>query len=154
MRVHETIVIESPQDIAVSQQKSIAEQRPRKAHSAAGAEGLGFTAVVDVNAEAAAVREMFFDHVAAMADEQDEVAQTASCERVDHQLEKRTLADRHHCLRHIAGEIAEASAEAAGEDRDFHFVTPSVSEGPGGMCGTSWLMNRSPPHPVPSLRSG
>ena len=63
---------------------------------------------------------MLLDDVAAIAGEENEIAQAARRERVDDMLEIRPSGNVDHRLWQLTRQLAESRAEAAGEDRDLH----------------------------------
>src|SRR5688572_10679505 len=147
MFTHETIVVESPQNVAIGQHETIAEKVTRIANCAAGAEQLLLTAVFDANAERVAPPKVRFDDIGVMSDEKDELFQPARCEGIDDVFEERTPGDHDHRLRQATGERAEASTETTGEDGDFHIWSAAAmpAREAGGMAArvkaAAW-----PPH--------
>src|SRR5258706_15261889 len=86
---------------------------------------------------------MLFDDLGAMAGEEDDVAQVASCERFDHPLEIRPAGDRNHRLGQAARKVTEASAEAAGEDGDDGHSEPTeAAKRPNGALASRRMARR------------
>src|ERR1700741_1304675 len=129
--IHETIVVEAPQNVAERENEAIAEQPPRFTQRAAGTERFRLTAVRDAHAESRAVAKMLFNDLALVTGEQHKIAQASIRERFDHALKIRTPTDLDHRLRHVARQSAEARAEAAAEGgHDWGHATPRSREPP------------------------
>ena len=120
VEVDEGAEVEVAQRVAGDDEEGLVQLVPRQPHRAGRSERGLLDRVLHVHAEALAVAEVAADRLREERDRDDHVLEAVAAEQLDDVLHARLADDRHHRLRLVRGERAEARALAAGHDDGLH----------------------------------
>ena len=120
VEVDEGAEVEVAQRVAGDDEKGLVQLVPGQPYRAGRSERGLLDRVLHVDAEALAVAEVAADRLREERDRDDHVLEAVAAEQLDDVLHARLADDRHHRLRLVRGERAEACALAAGHDDGLH----------------------------------